>query len=61
MVTQRKKVLIIQGHPVSNSFCDALAKAYKTGALKANAKVKEIKIRDIEFNLNLSSKTFKRE
>ena len=49
----KKKVLIIQGTPDSSSFCDALAAAYKKGAFDANAEVKEINIREIEFNPNL--------
>ena len=51
----QKKVLIIQGNPDSNSFCDALATEYKQGAIDANAQVKTINIREIEFNLNLTS------
>ncbi|MEA3231318.1 MAG: hypothetical protein U9Q05_06140, partial [Thermodesulfobacteriota bacterium] len=40
-------------NPDSSSFCDALAGAYKKGALGANAEVKEINIKEIEFNPNL--------
>jgi len=50
----KKKVLIIQGNPDSSSFCHALAESYKKGALGSKADVKEIKIREIEFNPNLS-------
>jgi len=46
----KKKVLIIQGNPDKTSFCDALAQSYKEGALRANADVKEINVREIEFN-----------
>ena len=49
----KKKVLIIQGNPDSSSFCDALAKSYKEGALRANADLKEIFVREIEFDPNL--------
>lgn len=48
-----KKILIINGHPDKNSFCFGLAGAYKNGALSAGAEVKEIIIRDLEFNPNL--------
>lgn len=48
-----KKVLIIQGHPDSQSFNHALHQAYKSGALKAGAEVKEIFVGDLDFNLNL--------
>ena len=51
---QKKKVLIIQGNPDKESFCYALAESYKKGALGSKADVKEIKIREIEFNPNLS-------
>jgi len=46
----RKKVLIIQGNPDNSSFCDALAESYKEGALRANADIKKILIREIEFD-----------
>ncbi len=49
----KKKILIIQGNPDKTSFCDALAESYKEGALRANADVKEILVREIEFNPNL--------
>lgn len=50
----KKKILIVQGNPDKNSFCDALAEAYKKVAFDANAEVKEINIREIEFNPNLA-------
>ena len=49
----KKKILIIQGNPDKNSFCDSLAESYKEGALRANADVKEIHVREIEFDLCL--------
>jgi NAD(P)H dehydrogenase (quinone) len=48
-----KKTLIINGHPDKNGFCFGLAGAYRKGALGAGAEVKEIIIRDLEFNPNL--------
>lgn len=50
----KKKVLIIQGNPDKESFCHALAESYKKGALGSKADVKENKIREIEFNPNLT-------
>ncbi len=47
------KILIINGHPDQESYNFALAGAYKKGALSAGAEVKEIIIRDLEFNPNL--------
>ena len=49
----QKKVLIINGHPDKESYCFALANAYKKGVLKSNSELKEIIIRDLKFNLNL--------
>lgn len=46
-------VLIIQGHPREGSFSDALAAAYKEGALQAGAQIKQLKVRDMDFNPNV--------
>ncbi len=48
-----KKILIISGHPDAASFNNALAEAYKQGALESGAEVKEVAIRDMTFNPNL--------
>lgn len=48
-----KKILIIQGHPDKESYCAALAEAYKKGAIATGAEVKEIVVRDLKFNSNL--------
>ncbi|MCP9765401.1 NAD(P)H-dependent oxidoreductase [Lacihabitans soyangensis] len=48
-----KKTLIIQGHPDSESYCRALANAYKVGAINAGAEVQEIIVSDLKFNPNL--------
>jgi NAD(P)H dehydrogenase (quinone) len=47
------KILIIDAHPNKESLCTALAGAYKKGALSAGAEIKEIIIRDLEFDPNL--------
>ena len=49
-----KNILILNGHPNPSSFNFALAEAYKTGALKANAIVETISISDLKFNPNLA-------
>jgi len=49
----KKKILIINGHPDQESFNFALSDAYKNGATKAGAEIKEIRIRDLNFNPNL--------
>ena len=46
----KKKILIIQGNPDKNSFCDALAESYKKGALRTKVDVKEIHVREIDFD-----------
>lgn len=48
-----KKILIINGHPDSESFNFGLSDAYKTGAQNSGAEVKEIRIRELSFNPNL--------
>lgn len=47
------KILIINGHPDKQSYCYALAEAYKKGALSTGADLKEINVADLEFNPNL--------
>lgn len=49
----KKKVLIINGHPDKESYCFAIGKAYRKGVLNSDAELKEIFIRDLEFNPNL--------
>jgi len=48
-----KKILIINGHPNKDSFNFAIVEAYKNGATKSGAEVKEIVIADLEFSPNL--------
>ena len=47
-----KKILIIQGHPDPKSYCYALGETYKKAA-QENAEVKEIRVKDLQFNPNL--------
>lgn len=48
-----KKIAIINGHPNKDSFNFGLAEAYRFGAVETGAEVKEIVIRDLNFNPNL--------
>jgi NAD(P)H dehydrogenase (quinone) len=48
-----KKVLVINGHPNKNSFNFGIANAYRVGAEKAGANVREVVIADLQFNPNL--------
>lgn len=48
-----KKILIINGHPDKESFNFGISNAYKKGAKESGAEVKEIIIRELNFNPNL--------
>lgn len=48
-----KKIAIINGHPNKESFNFGIASAYKKGAVKSGAEIKEIIIADLNFNPNL--------
>ena len=48
-----KKVLIINGHPETNSYNYALANAYIEGAKNAGAEISTINIAELNFNINL--------
>lgn len=45
-----KKILVILGHPQTDSFCGALYSAYIDGARKKGAEVREIKVGELEFD-----------
>ncbi|WP_214480715.1 NAD(P)H-dependent oxidoreductase [Bacillus sp. SM2101] len=45
-----KGILIINGHPNGNSFCSALGKAYKDGALEGDNEVRELSLAEMKFN-----------
>ncbi len=49
----QKKILIINGHPDKESFNYGISEAYKRGGEKTDAQIKEIKIRELDFNPNL--------
>jgi len=46
-------VLIVLGHPRKGSFSEALANAYKVGALSAGMDVKQISVAEMQFNPNV--------
>jgi putative NADPH-quinone reductase len=50
-----KKILIIEAHPYAESFCSAIAQKYKNGSLTSGNEIKEIIIRDLNFNPNLQN------
>ena len=45
-----KKILLINGHPKEDSFCYALAAAYKKGASNADAEIRQVDIAKLEFD-----------
>jgi len=44
------KILILNAHPVKNSFCSALAESYMKGALESGANVRLINLIDLQFD-----------
>ena len=49
------RVLIIVGHPRRQSLCQALANAYGSGARRAGAEVRELRLAELSFDLNVHS------
>lgn len=45
-----RKIMIVVGHPQNNTFCEALGKAYKTGAEAAGHEVKLFTLADMRFD-----------
>jgi putative NADPH-quinone reductase/1,4-dihydroxy-2-naphthoate octaprenyltransferase len=50
-----RKVLIIVGHPRRQSLCQALASAYASGARRAGAQVRELRLAELRFDPNVRS------
>lgn len=49
-----RKILIITGHPDKNSYCGALAEAYKEGASSKGNHVVLVSLSELHFNLSLT-------
>jgi len=45
-----KKILIINAHPLKDSFCAALAQSYKSGAEQSGASCKFVNLIDLNFD-----------
>jgi putative NADPH-quinone reductase len=45
-----KKILIINAHPIMDSFCSALAQSYKSGVEQSGASCKLINLIDLDFD-----------
>jgi 1,4-dihydroxy-2-naphthoate polyprenyltransferase len=50
-----RKVLIVTGHPRRQSLCQALASAYASGARRAGAQVREVRLAELRFDPNVRS------
>ncbi len=48
------KILIINGHPAKNSFCDAISKTYAETAAGKGKEVAVLNLYDLDFNLNFT-------
>lgn len=57
----KKNILLILGHPSSNSFCHALLKSYQRGAESVGATCETINISELDFDSNLAEGYKKRE
>ena len=51
---QAKRILLIQGNPNPNSFCQAIADAYEEGVKEQGGIIKTIKLHDLQFSPNLT-------
>ncbi len=47
------RILLINGHPDAESYNSALAEAYRRGAQTTGAEIREIRVRELDFNINL--------
>lgn len=48
-----KRVLVVMGHPRTDSYCAALAQAYIEGAHEAGAQVETLSLADLDFDQNV--------
>jgi putative NADPH-quinone reductase len=47
-----KNILVIFGHPVNNTYADSLKNTYVSAAQKTGATVKELVLRELDFEIN---------
>ena len=50
-----KKILVINGHPNKESFCNAIAESYHKASAANGNEVELVHLRDLKFDLNLSN------
>ena len=46
----KKNILVILGHPDTNSFCNSLAKAYIDSAKVSGSEVRELQLGELKFD-----------
>ena len=56
-----KKILVINGHPTKNSFCDALSKAYASAASSRGNDLVLLNLYELEFKVNFKNGYSKKE
>lgn len=56
-----KKILVINGHPRKDSFCDAISKTYSKSAAAAGYEVTLLNLYELNFNLNFAGSYTKNE
>ena len=56
-----KKILVINGHPTKNSFCDALCKAYTSAASSQGNDLVLLNLYELEFTINFKNGYSKKE
>lgn len=52
-MVQGIRVLVVCGHPRKDSFCHALAGAYTEGARRVGAEVRQLQVRDLDFDMHV--------
>lgn len=45
-----RKILVILGHPRQDSFCNALAESYASGAAQSGHEVRHVNLKDLQFD-----------
>lgn len=50
MKNEPKKILVIQGHPLADSFCSALTDAYARGATETGCELREYRLANMDFD-----------
>lgn len=56
-----KKILIINGHPTKNSYCDSLSKSYSSAASSAGNEVVLLNLYELDFKINFINGYSKKE